>query len=73
MVAHNDMMLYFSGYVALSLGSLFMNFLSQWEQLNGRSSRHDASFKWLCWTFMGVSFYEFLVTMGAAEWSLIMK
>ena len=40
---HTNMILHSSGYAAFSW-ALFMNFLSRWEQLNGFSSEHDASF-----------------------------
>ena len=42
MAAHYDMILHFSGYVALSWGSLFVNFMSHWKQLNGFSFEHVA-------------------------------
>ena len=42
MVFHPNMMLHSSGYAAFSWGSLFVNFLSQWEQLNCLSSWYGA-------------------------------
>ena len=59
------------GMVA-TMRSLFMNFMSQWKQLNGFSSEHEASFYWLHCTSIGsLSLHEFHVTLEAAEWFLI--